>query len=324
MVASRNVLVVSLGLALGVGCSNQPPASDPSSASGATPPPTQPAVTPPPPVDTATPPATQPSADAQPEATTTTTPSAPPEAPLTDEQIVAVLDAANKKEIDEATLAQTKAKHKDVKAYARVITQHHTQAKAKQAQLVKKLGITAAESDKSKQLTTETQQAVDQLKALQGADFDQQFVATMIQDHQKTLDLLDKRILQDAKNADLKAMIEKDLRPTIEKHLKDAEALAQKLGPATGAAGGTGTTSATGTQGATGAGAQGGATTGATGAGNQGTTGGQRAAGAQSGNQAGQTGVTAGSPGGQGGVQPPAATPAAGAGAGTKGAGTTK
>ncbi|KYF61397.1 hypothetical protein BE11_42380, partial [Sorangium cellulosum] len=245
MVASRNVLVVSLGLALGVGCSNQPPASDPSSASGATPPPTQPAMTPPPPpVDTAPPPATQPSADAQTGATTTTTPSAPPEAPLTDEQIVAVLDAANKKEIDEATLAQTKAKHKDVKAYARVITQHHTQAKAKQAQLVKKLGITAAESDKSKQLTTETQQAVDQLKALQGADFDQQFVATMIQDHQKTLDLLDKRILQDAKNADLKTMIEKDLRPTIEKHLKDAEALAQKLGPATGAAGGTGTTSA--------------------------------------------------------------------------------
>ncbi|MGK3988984.1 DUF4142 domain-containing protein [Sorangium sp. So ce136] len=268
-----------------------------------------------------TPPASQPGTDAQAGTqtgtTTSTTPSAPVEAPLTDEQIVAVLDAANKKEIDEAQLAQTKGKHKDVKAYARVITQHHTEAKAKQAKLVKKLGITAADSDKSKQLTTETQQAVDQLKALQGPDFDQQFVATMIQDHQKTLDLLDKRILQDAKNAELKTLIEKDLRPTIEKHLKDAEALAQKLTPAgttgTGATGAQGgATGATGAAGATGAGAQGG------------TTGGQRAAGAQSGNQAGQTGVTAGSPGGQGGVQPPAATPAAGAGAGTKGAGTTK
>ncbi|XXY17835.1 DUF4142 domain-containing protein [Sorangium sp. So ce216] len=298
-------------------------------ASGATPPPTQPApVALPPATDTMTPPASQPGTDAQTEATTSTTPSAPPEAPLTDEQIVAVLDAANKKEIDEAQVAQTKAKHKDVKAYARVITQHHTEAKAKQAKLVKKLGITAADSDKSKQLTTETQQAVDQLKGLQGADFDQQFVAIMIQDHQKTLDLLDKRILQDAKNAELKTLIEKDLRPTIEKHLKDAEALVQKLGPA-GTTGAPGATGATGTQGgATGAtGTQGGATatTGATGAGAQGgTTGGQRAAGAQSGNQAGQTGVTAGSPGGQGGVQPPAATPAAGAGAGTKGAGTTK
>ncbi|WP_438007082.1 DUF4142 domain-containing protein [Sorangium sp. So ce321] len=265
-----------------------------------------------------TPPASQPGTDAQAGTqtgtTTSTTPSAPAEAPLTDEQIVAVLDAANKKEIDEAQLAQTKAKHKDVKAYARVITQHHTEAKAKQAKLVKKLGITAADSDKSKQLTTETQQAVDQLKGLQGADFDQQFVAIMIQDHQKTLDLLDKRVLQDAKNAELKTLIEKDLRPTIEKHLKDAEALVQKLGPA--GTGATGATGATGTQGGA---------TGATGAGAQGgTTGGQRAAGAQSGNQAGQTGVTAGSPGGQGGVQPPAATPAAGAGAGTKGAGTTK
>ncbi|WP_437306734.1 DUF4142 domain-containing protein [Sorangium sp. So ce388] len=306
MVASRNVLVVTLGLALGVGCSSQPAANDPSTAAGATPPPTQPAPVAPPPATEPTPPASQPATDAQAGTqtgtTTSTTPSAPPDAPLTDEQIVAVLDAANKKEIDEAQLAQTKGKHKDVKAYARVITQHHTEAKAKQAKLVKKLGITAADSDKSKQLTTETQQAVDQLKALQGPDFDQQFVATMIQDHQKTLDLLDKRILQDAKNAELKTLIEKDLRPTIEKHLKDAEALAQKLGPA-GAPGATG---------ATGAGAPGG------------TAGGQHAAGAHSGNQAGQTGVTAGSPGGQGGVQPPAATPAAGAGAGTKGAGTTK
>ncbi|WP_437622622.1 DUF4142 domain-containing protein [Sorangium sp. So ce1151] len=272
-------------------------------ASGATPPPTQPAPVAPPPATDMTPPASQPATDpqagTQTGTTTSTTPSAPPEAPLTDEQIVAVLDAANKKEIDEAQLAQTKAKHKDVKAYARVITQHHTEAKAKQAKLVKKLGITAADSDKSKQLTTETQQAVDQLKALQGPDFDQQFVAVMIQDHQKTLDLLDKRVLQDAKNAELKTLIEKDLRPTIEKHLKDAEALAAKLAPA-----GTGATGATGAPG--------------------GTTGGQHAAGAQSGNQAGQTGVTAGSPGGQGGVQPPAATPAAGAGAGTKGAGTTK
>ncbi|WP_437577364.1 DUF4142 domain-containing protein [Sorangium sp. So ce887] len=228
-----------------------------------------------------TPPASQPSTDAQagatqPGITTSTTPSAPVEAPLTDEQIVAVLDAANKKEIDEAQLAQTKAKHKDVKAYARVIAQHHTEAKAKQAKLIKKLGLTAADSDKSKQLVDETQQAVDQLKALQGADFDQQFVAIMVKDHQTTLDLLDRRVLPDAKNADLKAMVEKELRPTIEKHLKDAEALAQKLAPA-------GTTAGTGAApGATGAGAQ-----------------------------AGQTGVTAGSPGGQGGVQPPAATPAA-------------
>ncbi|WP_437967628.1 DUF4142 domain-containing protein [Sorangium sp. So ce260] len=285
------------------------------------PPPPAPTPAPLPQETTPAAPASQPSTDPQAGATqpgtTTTAPSAPVEAPLTDEQIVAVLDAANKKEIDEAQLAQTKAKHKDVKAYARVIAQHHTEAKAKQAKLIKKLGITAADSDKSKQLADETQQAVEQLKALQGADFDQQFVALMVKDHQTTLDLLDKRVLPNAKNADLKTMVEKELRPTIEKHLKDAEALAQKLASA-------GTAGTGATTGATGAGAQGGATgvgSGATGAGAQGsTTGAQRAAGAQSGNQAGQTGVTAGSPGGQGGVQPPAATPAAGAGAGTKGA----
>ncbi|WP_437975899.1 DUF4142 domain-containing protein [Sorangium sp. So ce295] len=240
MVASRNALVLTIGLAVGVGCSNTPPASSPSTNEA----PPQPAPTAAPPLPEATPPATPPAPPpgTEPQAGTTqpgTTPSAPAEAPLTDEQILAVLDASNKKEIDEAQLAQTKAKSKDVKAYAKVIAQHHTEAKAKQAKLVKKLGITAADSDKSKQLTEETQSALEQLKALQGADFDQQFVATMIKDHQNTLDFLDRKALPNAKNADLKAMVEKDLRPTIEKHLKDAEALSQKLGPA--GAGATGT-----------------------------------------------------------------------------------
>ncbi|WP_438034335.1 DUF4142 domain-containing protein [Sorangium sp. So ce204] len=242
MVASRNALVLTIGLAVGVGCSNTPPASSPSTNEA----PPQPAPTAAPPLPEAAPPATPPApppgTEPQAGATqpgTATTPSAPAEAPLTDEQILAVLDASNKKEIDEAQLAQTKAKSKDVKAYAKAIAQHHTEAKAKQAKLVKKLGITAADSDKSKQLTEETQSAIEQLKALQGADFDQQFVATMIKDHQNTLDFLDRKALPNAKNADLKAMVEKDLRPTIEKHLKDAEALSQKLGPA--GAGATGT-----------------------------------------------------------------------------------
>lgn len=237
MVASRNALVLTIGLAVGAGCSNPPPPSSPSTNEA--PPQPAPTAAPPPPeaAPPAMPPAPQPGTE--PQAGATTTPSAPAEVPLTDEQILAVLDAANKKEIDEAQLAQTKAKSKDVKAYAKVITQHHTEAKAKQAKLAKKLGITAADSDKSKQLTDETQHALEQLKALQGADFDQQFVATMIKDHQNTLDFLDRKALPDAKNADLKALVEKDLRPTIEKHLKDAEALSQKLD--TAGAGATGT-----------------------------------------------------------------------------------
>ncbi|WP_437676159.1 DUF4142 domain-containing protein [Sorangium sp. So ce131] len=272
---------------------------------GATPPPAQTTPAPAPETAPAPAPESQPTTGetgaTQPGTATSTAPAAPPEAPLTDEQIVAVLDAANKKEIDEAQVAQTKAKHKDVKAYARMITQHHTDAKNKQAKLVKKLNLTAADSDKSKQLQDETKQAVDQLKTLQGADFDQQFVALMVKDHQTTLDLIDKRILPGAKNADLKALLETDLRPTIEKHLKEAEALSAKLS----AAGTTGAAGATGAAGTTGAA---GATTGATGATG---TGGQRAAGAQSGNQAGQTGSQPGSAGGQTGA-------AGAAGAGTK------
>ena len=81
-------------------------------------------------------------------------------------------------------------------------------------------------------------------------------LAFCIESRKVTLDLLDKRILQDAKNAELKTLIEKDLRPTIEKHLKDAEALVQKLAPAgttgTGMTSGTSSNSTGGTSGTSG------------------------------------------------------------------------
>jgi putative membrane protein len=150
------------------------------------------------------------------------------EAPMTDEQIAALLDAANTTEIDEGKVAQTKAKNAEVKAFAKMMVQHHGDAKTKQTKLVQKLAVTPAESDKSKQIQADSKQAMEQLQSLTGPDFDKAYMERMVKAHREVLDLIDSKLLPNTKNAEMKAFIT-EVRPTIAKHLTDAEALVTKL-----------------------------------------------------------------------------------------------
>jgi putative membrane protein len=62
------------------------------------------------------------------------------------------------------------------------------------------------------------------LKKAPAADFDRAYIDAQVDGHRKVLNTLQKELLPDANNADLKAYLEK-IQPTVEKHLKAAEAL---------------------------------------------------------------------------------------------------
>ena len=157
-------------------------------------------------------------------------PQGPEAAPLTDAQIFMVLDAANDKEIEESKVVTPTTKNNDVKAFAVMMVKHHGEAKTKGQKLAEKLGVTPATSTDAKKLTDDTKTEVDKLKKLAGADLDKAYVDLMVMDHQAALDLVDKKLLPAAKTADLKKMIESELRPTIETHLKKAQELQKKMG----------------------------------------------------------------------------------------------
>jgi len=157
---------------------------------------------------------------------------APQQAPqptaLTDEQIFAVLDAANDKEIEESRGIEAKSKNREVKAFAKMMIQHHTDAKTKGQKLATKLGVTPAEFEKSRELRDDTTKQADQLKAASVTDLDRQYIDLMVQDHKAVLDMIDNKLLSDVKNADLKALIQ-EVRPTVASHLTAAEALQAKM-----------------------------------------------------------------------------------------------
>ena len=228
MTAQRaSLIVLASALALGLAaCGGDPP-----------PPPEAPVAPEPPPATPAPEPAPAPAPEPAPAASPAP---APPPAPpaLTDEQIFAVTAAADTGEVDQAKLAQTKAKDAKVKKFAAMMVQHHGEAKKKNEALAKKLKITAAESDTSKALVAESQKLIESWKELKGPDFDKAYIDAQVKEHQTVLDTIDKQILPNAKNAELKAAVEA-FRPKVEAHLKEAteiqKALAAAPAPAAGA-----------------------------------------------------------------------------------------
>jgi putative membrane protein len=142
-----------------------------------------------------------------------------PASPLSDQQIAAVTDAVNTAEIEQAQLAQSKSTNDKVQSFAGMMIEHHGQAKRKQATL----GIAEAESPLSLKLAADTHTTMEQLKQKSGAEFDRAYLQAQVDGHRKVLDAIDKQLLPDAKNPQLKAYLE-ELRPQVAEHLQRATA----------------------------------------------------------------------------------------------------
>lgn len=147
---------------------------------------------------------------------------------LSDEEIAAVVVAANQVDIDSGKLAQKKASSQEVKAFGERMVTDHTAVNKQAGELVKKLGIKPKESEISKSLMTQGDKTLKQLKSLEGAEFDKAYIANEVKFHQAVLDMIDNTLLPNAQNAELKQLITQ-VRPAIEAHLQHAQQLQAKL-----------------------------------------------------------------------------------------------
>jgi len=143
----------------------------------------------------------------------------------TDGQIVAFATAANKGEIAEGKLAETKATNAKVKSFARLIVSDHTAMLNEGRSFAKKNNITP---DSTKNDVIDLQKnALDEMKDLQtkpkGNDWDKNFIDKEIDGHKAVLDKL-----QQAQNAttnpQLKDMLTK-ATAKVQDHLTKAQAI---------------------------------------------------------------------------------------------------
>jgi putative membrane protein len=145
-----------------------------------------------------------------------------------DPQIAAIVVTANQVDIDAGKLAAARTHNAEVKKFAQLMVTDHTGVNKQATALVTRLKVTPQESDASRGLKDGGDKNLAALKPLQGAAFDKAYVDHEVAYHQAVLDTIDKTLVPNASNADLKALLVK-VRPAIAAHLEHAQHLQASL-----------------------------------------------------------------------------------------------
>jgi putative membrane protein len=148
-------------------------------------------------------------------------------AALSDANIMALLDEANKADSTAGAVAAQKATNPEVKSFAKqMMIDHHT-LRESGAKLAQRINITP-EPPASDPLAPAAQ---DESNALQstpkGPDFDRVYIEKEVSAHQAVKDLLD-QAHRSTQNKDIQKLIE-TATPIVEQHLNHAQRLQKKL-----------------------------------------------------------------------------------------------
>jgi len=153
------------------------------------------------------------------ESTATATP--PPPA-VSDANIAAIVVDADSIDIKNGLVAKKMAKNAQVKAFAQQMITDHTSVNKKATDLATKLSLTPEENETSRQLVSNADATRDAIKAKTGANFDKAYIDNDVAYHEAVLDMLDKTLIPNAQNADLKSLLE-SVKPAFQAHLDHAK-----------------------------------------------------------------------------------------------------
>lgn len=146
----------------------------------------------------------------------------------TDLQIAMIVVTANNVDIAAGKLAAEKTSNPKVKEFAELMVRDHTSVNNQAAQLGKKLNVTPEESDTSRTLKSGGDQALAKLRELSGAAFDKAYIDNEVTYHAIVIKALDDTLIPNAKNPELKALLESS-RPIFVSHLKHAKEVQTSL-----------------------------------------------------------------------------------------------
>jgi len=147
---------------------------------------------------------------------------------VNDAQIASIVVTANQVDIDAGKLAASKASNADVKAFGRQMVTDHTGVNKQATDLAKKLKVTPEDNPTSQSLKNGGEDNLKNLRSLKGAAFDKAYIDHEIAYHQAVLDAVDKTLIPNAKNEELKALLVK-VRPAFVAHLEHAKQIQASL-----------------------------------------------------------------------------------------------
>jgi putative membrane protein len=146
----------------------------------------------------------------------------------TDAQIAHIVVTANQVDIDAGKLAESKASSQEVKAFGKTMVTDHTGVNEQATALVKKLGVKPEDNPTSQSLKQGGEDNLKNLKGLKDGAFDKAYIDHEVAYHEQVLSAVDKTLIPNAKNAELKDLITK-VRPAFVAHLDHAKQIQSKL-----------------------------------------------------------------------------------------------
>lgn len=146
-----------------------------------------------------------------------------------DAQVLGHITVLNENEIAMSSLAENKQLSGHAKEVNEMIHKDHTANLDKTKQLATDLKISVVEDVHAKQMREQGKQKLDQLKALDGEEFEQAYLQAMIEGHQHGLDMIDNMCLPMAKDAKVKQHL-KMTREAVAKHLEHCQSAAGQDG----------------------------------------------------------------------------------------------
>jgi putative membrane protein len=166
-------------------------------------------------------------------ANTETTPSGPTSESstspkLTDDQILYVLHAANLAEMDQARMAQKKAKNARVKRFADAMLKDHGEADGHGNDVAKKVQASLAPSQTSNRLEGDAKLLTTNIAAEKEKNFDRTYMDAQVKEHRAVLDAIDRELLPAVRSADVKDLVQ-SVRTKVQGHLQEAEQIQKGL-----------------------------------------------------------------------------------------------
>lgn len=148
---------------------------------------------------------------------------------LSDAQITEVAEAVNEAEVDQAKIAVDKAQSDSVKRFAETMIAHHEQGKKDVEELESRANIDGKDSRLLAQLKADAKSAEDKLDdANKDASFDKLYMLGQVDMHRKALETLDSRLIPNARNAELKQLLQ-SMRERVSSHLEMARSIVNTL-----------------------------------------------------------------------------------------------
>jgi putative membrane protein len=161
----------------------------------------------------------------------TSAPAAAPRAGMSDANIVALLDEANKADSSSGAVALKKATRPDVKNFAKLMMSEHHALRAQGQALAKQLGVEPKAPEKDPLAPYAASEAKQLQSTPKGAEFDRTYIDNEVSVHQAVLDFANQARVT-TQTAQLRDLIQKAI-PVIQKHLEQAQSIQKQISPST-------------------------------------------------------------------------------------------